>query len=83
MKFISAEQSKSVRKKHNDNVIKRMIEGDPLQTHDAFSSWYPPRPVIAKDHDAISKLYKLDPDEPASKTELGILRILDKNTKNK
>ncbi len=46
-----------LRKKRNQDLIKRMREGDSLKTMDSFSSWYPPRPIIKKDPQAVSKLY--------------------------
>jgi len=47
------------RKKMNEDIIKRLKAGDPLQdTSD--KTWFPPRPVIQKDQDQVKKLYGND-----------------------
>lgn len=57
------------RKKHNENLIERMRKGESLQSHDAISSWFPPRPIIEKDKEALKQLYaSADKQVPASKT---------------
>ena len=53
--FPNAEQTN--RKRHNSNIIERMLKGRSLQSFDSMSSWFPPRPVIKKDNKAVSKLY--------------------------
>jgi hypothetical protein len=54
-----SDEEEKIRKQRNSELIKRMREGDPLRTHDATSSWYPPRPVISKDSEAVQKIYRL------------------------
>ncbi|MEZ4743758.1 MAG: hypothetical protein R3B45_15155 [Bdellovibrionota bacterium] len=49
--------TKDLRKKHNLELIRRMREGDPLKSFDSQASWYPPRPIIAKDEKALAELY--------------------------
>lgn len=46
------------RREHNRDLIRRMRNGDSLKTVDSRASWFPPRPIIKKDPDAIRKLYK-------------------------
>jgi hypothetical protein len=38
-----------------------MRSGESLRTVDSRSSWFPPRPIIQKDQEAISRLYNLNP----------------------
>lgn len=40
----------------NHDLVKRMKAGDRLTSFDAMSSWFPPRPLIQKDKDAIRRL---------------------------
>ena len=47
-----------IRKKHNEQLIRRMKSGEPLWTYDSKASWFPPRPMIEKDPEAIKRLYK-------------------------
>jgi hypothetical protein len=47
----------SIRKKHNEDLIRRLRAGEPLQRFDSRASWFPPRPIIEKDDKAIAKLY--------------------------
>ena len=51
-------QSKRHREKHNEDILERMKSGESLQRYSAQDSWYPPRPVIKKDRNAISMIYK-------------------------
>ena len=57
------------RKKHNDEVLERMKDGDSLQRYSAQSSWYPPRPVVKKDPVAIAELYGARSEGSAEKDE--------------
>ena len=59
MKKIAIEPLIFMRKKANNDLIKRMREGLPLNRYHAQDSWFPPRPVIQKDFTSISKLYSL------------------------
>lgn len=45
------------RKRHNEQLIRRMKSGEPLWSYDSKASWFPPRPMIEKDPDAIKRLY--------------------------
>lgn len=47
----------TLRTKHNLDLIRRMREGDSLKSFDSRASWFPPRPVIEKDSQALSQLY--------------------------
>ncbi len=57
MNKVEQEKVVELRKKHNQQLIRRMKEGDPLKSFDSFSSWFPPRPIIEKDSDAVKRLY--------------------------
>jgi hypothetical protein len=51
-------------KTHNKDLIERMKKGESLLKYDTGASWYPVRPVIKKDVNAIKKLYdKKEVDE--------------------
>jgi hypothetical protein len=50
--------SPDLRKKRNEDVIRRMKSGEALWTYDSKASWFPPRPIIEKDKDAIARLYQ-------------------------
>jgi hypothetical protein len=53
------EKDQDNRKKHNQELIRRMRNGDSLKSFDNIASWYPPRPVIKKDPKAIEMLYSI------------------------
>lgn len=46
-----------LRREHNQDLIRRMRNGESLTSFDSQASWYPPRPTITKDPKAIAKLY--------------------------
>jgi hypothetical protein len=48
---------KENRKNHNEDVIKRLRRGEPLCRVDAASTWFPPRPILSKDPEAMKRLY--------------------------
>lgn len=53
-----------------------MKRGEPLNTVAPSSTWFPPRPIVKKDRDAIKKLYNVDlPDG-----KLKIVQESDDNT---
>ena len=56
MKDIKTTQD--TRKSHNEQLIRRMKSGEPLWSYDSKASWFPPRPAIEKDPEAIKRLYK-------------------------
>ncbi len=45
------------RKRHNEDIVRRMRVGEPLTRYDSHDSWFPVRPVIKKDPKAIRQLY--------------------------
>ena len=45
------------RKSRNEQLIRRMKSGEPLWSYDSKASWFPPRPMIEKDPEAIKRLY--------------------------
>ncbi len=66
----SDKKNEELRKKRNQELIKRMREGDALRTVDSFSSWFPPRPIVKKDAEALAKLYPKAKTEPENVTRL-------------
>lgn len=48
---------KDKRKERNKNLIERMRHGDPLNLIEPQATWYPPRPIIAKNKQDIARLY--------------------------
>ncbi len=50
-------EAEKLRDEHNKDLIRRMRNGEPLTSFDSHSSWFPPRPTIEKDSNAISQLY--------------------------
>jgi hypothetical protein len=70
------------RREHNQDLLRRMRSGESLRTVDSRSSWFPPRPIIQKDQEAISRLYNLNeavphqgPDQHLDPSEEPKLRI--------
>lgn len=51
------------RKSENDDLIRRMRMGESLVRVDVFDMWFPPRPTIKKDKDAIRRLYGVDDEQ--------------------
>lgn len=46
-----------IRTNHNRELLKRMEAGESLSSFDSQSSWFPPRPVLEKDQEAVKRLY--------------------------
>jgi len=46
-----------LRRQHNQELIRKMRNGEPLTSFDSKASWFPPRPIIAKDPEALAQLY--------------------------
>ena len=62
-------KTSQLRKKHNEDLIHRMKQGESLQSQSASDSWFPPRPVIKKNSAALRELYvaeELDNHVPAN-----------------
>ena len=53
------------RKKINDEILRKMKNGESLASIDLANSWFPVRPKIKKDTKIIEKLYKKE-DEDAT-----------------
>lgn len=49
---------RDLRRQHNQELIRRMRNGESLTSFDSKASWYPPRPIIEKDKEAIERLYQ-------------------------
>ncbi len=60
MKKVSEYKSRNLRRERNSELVRRMRSGESLSSFNAFSSWYPPRPVIEKDSEALHRLYGED-----------------------
>ncbi len=45
------------RQQHNNDLIRRMRSGEPLNAIDSKARWFPPRPVIEKDQKEIARVY--------------------------
>ncbi|NRA66271.1 MAG: hypothetical protein HRU19_17425 [Pseudobacteriovorax sp.] len=60
MSKTSMSKQKVLRKERNSDVIRRMKNGDQLSSFNSYSSWFPPRPIISKDADAVKELYGPD-----------------------
>lgn len=54
-------KQKNLRKERNSDVIRRMKNGDQLSSFNSYSSWFPPRPIIEKDPEAVKELYGKEP----------------------
>ena len=62
MKNVDLKQIGRIRKKHNTDLLRRMQTGDSLVSFDNSASWFPPRPLVRKDKEAIKRLYSLSGD---------------------
>ena len=61
-----------IRTNHNREILKRMETGESLTSFDSQSSWFPPRPVIEKDQEAVRKLYGNLKDRPVPESVLDL-----------
>lgn len=64
-----------IRKKHNEQLIRRMKSGEPLWSYDSKASWFPPRPMIEKDPEAIKRLYQDNPSSGSVYTDPTVRHI--------
>ena len=60
MRTVSLSKITTLRRERNGHLIKRLQDGESLTSFSSESSWYPPRPTITKDPDAVKKLYGTD-----------------------
>lgn len=72
-----------LRKQHNLDLIRRMRKGEELFKYDSQASWFPPRPCIAKDPDAVSRLYGSEGSNVSSIAEKSSKRIVSIHSKPK
>lgn len=61
MSKITGSKEQTLRDERNADVIRRMKGGDQLSSFNSYSSWFPPRPIIEKDKDAVKSLYGTEP----------------------
>ena len=45
------------RNKRNKSIIERLMRGETLATVPQSATWFPPRPIIKKNQEALGKLY--------------------------
>ena len=57
MRNITSDKSINLRRERNADLIRRIQAGESTSSFNSFSSWYPPRPIIEKNNEAIQKLY--------------------------
>ena len=57
MKNLSHGKSSNLRRERNLDLIRRMQNGESISSFNSLASWYPPRPIIEKNDEAIAKLY--------------------------
>lgn len=57
MKQMSPKNRSDIRKRHNEDLIRRMHNGEALCTFDSKDSWFPPRPIVKKDKKEVERLY--------------------------
>lgn len=59
MKKITFNQVRKLRAERNKDLIDRMNAGESLSNYSNANSWFPARPIVEKDQDAMAKLYDL------------------------
>lgn len=59
MKKITFSQVRKLRAERNKDLIDRMNAGESLSNFNNANSWFPARPIVEKDQDAMAKLYNL------------------------
>jgi hypothetical protein len=57
MSLKSNQKPELLRRSRNQEIIKRMKQGEPLSSFSSADSWFPPRPRIEKDPEAVKRLY--------------------------
>ena len=66
--------NKKRRDKRNKDIVSRLKRGESTRTVPPEATWWPPRPIIKKDPEAIKRLYNSDPiDSPKQPT----LKLVD------
>lgn len=71
MKKITYIQIQQMRSKRNKDLINRMNSGETLSNYSNTNSWFPNRPIIEKDGEAIDKLYKENEKSKISASKKG------------
>ncbi|MBQ47544.1 MAG: hypothetical protein CMP10_08745 [Zetaproteobacteria bacterium] len=54
---INLGQIKDLRAERNAEILQKMHDGEPLSSFSSAASWFPPRPIISKDGEAVKSLY--------------------------
>lgn len=57
------EDEKRRLKKANDHVLARFKRGENLATVSTEATWFPPRPIIAKNKKDVERLYNIQPKQ--------------------
>jgi hypothetical protein len=60
MKKVTEIKSRNLRKERNADLLRRMKNGEQLASFNSYASWFPPRPIIQKDINALQELYGND-----------------------
>jgi len=68
MTVSNSKNQKQLRLLRNADILRRMRNGDPLNTVDSRASWFPPRPIIKKDLTEMARLYRTDVPQEERKT---------------
>lgn len=55
---------KDRRKKENDELLRKMRDGESLMHTKTSSTWFPPRPIIKKDLKEQKRLFLEEPKQP-------------------
>ncbi|MBP9706033.1 MAG: hypothetical protein KBD78_00210 [Oligoflexales bacterium] len=55
--MITNDKEKTLRQKHNQELLSRMQNGEDLRKFNPEASWYPPRPIVKKDKSALTRLF--------------------------
>jgi hypothetical protein len=62
---------KTRRKVENKRILAKMMRGESLATVPADATWFPPRPLVTKDPDALSRLYGVSQKKKSKLTIVG------------
>jgi hypothetical protein len=63
MKMMSNKKADELRRLRNASLLRRMEDGDELTSFNSNASWFPPRPIIKKNNEAIERLYGVGTDK--------------------
>ena len=67
-KEVASKELDQLRKERNQELVQKMRAGESLSSFDSQASWFPSRPKIEKNLEAIQKLYGKDPEQESDKS---------------